>query len=71
MKAQKYTIIDWMKRNGSITQRQAWQLGIARLASRIHDLREMGIKIYTRSVCVRTRRGKAYITEYNLRKFEK
>ena len=39
-------ILDYMKRNGSITQDEAHRfLSCARLASRVHDLKDHGIKI--------------------------
>lgn len=38
-------IIDYIDKHGEITQRDAIGLGCYRLAARIHDLKEDGIKI--------------------------
>lgn len=56
---QKEAIIDFILREGSITQRQALRhLGIMRLASRISDLRKDGFVIDVEMVPVPTRYGK-------------
>lgn len=54
---QKTKIIEFCKENGSITQRQALKLGIYRLASRIHDLRESGYLIDREMITVKNRDG--------------
>ena len=59
-------IVDFMKNHGSITARQAYHLGIMRLASRISDLRTAGYKIKTEDVKVRNRDGSySYIAKYS------
>ena len=40
-------ILNYIEEHGSIDARQAYKLGIMRLASRISDLRSAGIKIRT------------------------
>ena len=46
MKDQCAMVLDYMGKHGSITSLQAvTELGIMRLASRIHDLKEAGYKI--------------------------
>jgi len=42
---------------GSITTMEAFEMGITRLASRVHDLRRMGINIISESVCGKNRDG--------------
>lgn len=51
-------ILDYLDHFGSITQMQALSdLGIMRLASRIHDLREMGHPIKKRMIESKNRYG--------------
>lgn len=59
-------ILRYIKEHGSITARQADRdLGCMRLASRIGDLRSMGVSIRTRTVCGMNRNGKkTYYAEY-------
>lgn len=42
---------------GSITTMEAFEMGITRLASRVHDLRRMGINIVSETVYVKNRDG--------------
>jgi len=42
------------------------QHGIARLAARVHDLRDMGYTIHSELVPVKTRAGKARVARYVL-----
>lgn len=59
-------IIEYMKTHGSITARQAYHLGIMRLASRISDLRRAGVKIKSEDVKVKNRDGShSYISKYS------
>ena len=59
-------IIEYMKTHGSITARQAYHLGIMRLASRISDLRRAGMKIKSEDVKVKNRDGThSYIAKYS------
>ena len=53
---------------GSINTRNAGQVGILRLASRIDELRKLGVPIITRRKEVSTRWGnlKTYVAEYHL-----
>lgn len=61
-KIQKY-----MEINGTITQREAIMLGIYRLASRIHDLKENGIGIKTEMIEVKNMDGtKSHVARYSL-----
>ena len=52
---QTQLIIDFMRANGSITTMQAFEMGITRLASRIHDLRCMGLEIESETVKAKNR----------------
>ena len=62
-------IIEYMKTHGSITARQAYHLGIMRLASRISDLRRAGVLIKSEDVKVKNRDGThSYIAKYSLLK---
>lgn len=42
-------ILEYMKRYGEISQRDAYKLGIYRLSARIFDLKQYGYKIITRT----------------------
>lgn len=61
-------IVQYMQDNGSITSWEAMkELGCMRLASRIHDLREMGIGIEKEMVSARNRYGeKINFAKYRL-----
>lgn len=48
-------VIRFMQENGSITTMQAFEMGITRLASRIHDIRRMGIEIESETVNAKNR----------------
>lgn len=50
-------IIRFMKKHGSITTMQAFGIGVTRLASRIFDIRRMGIEIESEMVSVKNREG--------------
>ncbi len=45
MRTQEVKILQYMKRLGKITARDAWLLDIGRLAARVYDLRRKGHKI--------------------------
>lgn len=61
-------VIRYMQRNGAITTMQAYtDLGITRLASRIHEIKRMGIDIESKSITVDTRDGsKTTVTQYKI-----
>ncbi len=48
-------IINFMQEHGSITTMQAFEMGITRLASRIFDIRRMGIDIESETVTAKNR----------------
>ena len=48
-------IINFMQEHGSITTMQAFEMGITRLASRIFDIRRMGIEIESETVTAKNR----------------
>ena len=50
-------IIRYMQKHGSITTMQAFGIGVTRLASRIFDIRRMGIEIESEMVNVKNRDG--------------
>lgn len=58
-------ILKYMDDFGSISNRQAViDLGVGRLASRIHDLRRMGIEIESETVTGKNRYGE--VTHYTV-----
>lgn len=61
-------LLEHLKHFGTIQPMQSWsQLGIYRLASRIHDLREAGHKIEKRMVTTTNRWGEEVrFAEYKL-----
>ena len=67
---QNERIIDYMNRFGSITQAEALlDLGVARLASRISDLRSLGVPIESEMIEVKNRFGeKCHVKRYRLGK---
>jgi hypothetical protein len=64
-------ILNYIEEHGSITARQAYKLGIMRLASRISDLRREGHLIKTEDIKVKNRDGShSYIAKYSFIKKE-
>lgn len=65
---QRDRILKYMLDFGSITQREAMNdLGVMRLASRIHELKELGYVIKTQDVAVVNRYGeKTMVAQYTL-----
>lgn len=62
-------ILNYIKEHGSIDARQAYKLGIMRLASRISDLRVAGYKIKTEMKKVKNRDGSSsHVAVYSLLK---
>ena len=56
--SQATEIIDFIKSHGSITTKQAVDfLGCYRLASRVHDIRSMGINVQKEMITVQNRHG--------------
>ncbi len=66
-------ILDYMKQFGSISTLEAFRdLGVARLASRIHDLKSMGYDIVSETKSAKNRFGeKTYFKVYRLAEEEK
>lgn len=66
--AQTDRILDYMKTFGSINPIQAMKdLGVMRLASRINDLRRLGVKIHKATVSATNRYGETvYFAQYSL-----
>lgn len=54
---QEKDVIDFIQANGSITTLQAFGIGVARLASRVFDLRTKGVPIEKEMVSVENRKG--------------
>lgn len=50
-------IIDFMQKHDGITTMDAFGMGITRLASRIHEIRRMGIEIDSRTETAKNRDG--------------
>lgn len=62
-------ILNYMNEHGSITARQAYRLGIMRLASRISNLKAAGYKIKSETVKVKNRDGSStYVAKYSFLK---
>jgi len=51
-------ILEHIQKHGSITDMEAFQLGICRLSGRIFDLREKGYNIHTEMIKGKNRHGK-------------
>jgi hypothetical protein len=68
MRSQCQAVRDYLAKNGSITQAEALdRLGVARLASRIHDLRNMGEEIIVEPIYVLNRFGEEVkVARYHL-----
>lgn len=66
--SQNDRILKYMERNQGITTMDAFMfLGVTRLASRIHEIREAGIDVRTADIKVLTRQGNLVtVTEYSL-----
>lgn len=57
---QNSIILDFMQKHGGITTMDAFDMGITRLASRIHELRKAGFKIVNDYVTGKNRYGKTF-----------
>ena len=67
---QKQIILDYCKTNTWITQRDAYKLGIMRLASRINDMKRLGYWIATDFITVENADGsKSRVAEYKIVKY--
>ncbi|MBR3463341.1 MAG: helix-turn-helix domain-containing protein [Clostridiales bacterium] len=65
------TILNYIEEHGSITARQAYKLGIMRLASRISDLKKAGFDIKSDTIKVKCRDGSvSYVSRYSMNKKE-
>ena len=51
-------VLQCIDENGFITTMDAYERGITRLASRVHDLRRMGYEIKSETVYAKNRHGK-------------
>ena len=62
-------VLNYIEEHGSITARQAYKIGIMRLASRISDLKKAGFDIKSDTVKVKCRDGSVtYVSRYSMRK---
>ena len=57
-------ILEFIEKNGAITQADADRLRIKRLASRIHDLRRMGINIVAETIYGKNEYGNWHCARY-------
>lgn len=57
-------ILQYIDQNGSITDEEARCLKIHRLASRIHDLRRMGVRIESETISGTNEYGKWHCARY-------
>ena len=66
-KTQHEKILDYLRANGEISQREAYFMGIGRLASRICDLKKAGYEIITEMREVTNADGsKSHVAFYHL-----
>lgn len=63
---QAYRVLEYMRRNGSITAREAYRFGVMRLASRVSDLRRKGYNIKSTLIRVPTREGYTRVASYSV-----
>ena len=59
-------VLEFMRIYGEITQKDAYNMDIYRLASRINDLKLEGYEIHTEYKKVKTRYGETQIAVYRL-----
>lgn len=55
--SQATEVIEFIRDNGSITTMQAFGIGVTRLASRIHEIKSIGIDVQKEMVTVQNRKG--------------
>jgi hypothetical protein len=64
---QAQRVLAYIEEFGSITQIEAFDIGVMRLASRISDLRKQGIDITSKTEAVSNRYGeKCYVKRYTV-----
>lgn len=56
---QNQRVLDYIRKHGSITQKQADTIAVRRLPSRIYDLRDMGYNIVSETVKVKNKYGES------------
>ena len=56
--SQQQEILEYIKRYGSITPMQAYELGITKLATRVSEMRKKGIEFHIEIVRSINKRGK-------------
>lgn len=67
--SQEQKIMEFLKKNTCITQRDAFRMGIYRLGARIWDLRNNGVPINSEYVRVENADGThTYIAQYSMAK---
>lgn len=66
MTPQEKRILNFIKTHGSITQRQAAEIGCWRLSGRIFNLKQQGYRFHTELREVEGRDGKTRIGVYHL-----
>lgn len=58
-------ILAYMRRHGSITQLEAIEhIGCTRLSGRVYDLKQLGYRIQSEMVKVKTRSGETMVKRY-------
>lgn len=63
---QNQRVLEYLRRNGRISQRDAVQFGCYRLSARIHNLRRMGYHIVTTNRGFSGEYGSGHYAEYTL-----
>jgi hypothetical protein len=65
---QQERVLQYLEEHGAITQKEALnELGVYRLASRIHNIKQRGIEVNSQRIGVRNRFGElCHVSEYIL-----
>lgn len=63
---QNQKVLQYMRENGSISQRDAVKFGCYRLSARIHDLRRVGFHIVSEEKAFKNEFGSGHYAEYKL-----
>ena len=64
--SQNQKVLNYMRENGGISQRDAVKFGCYRLSARIHDLRRLGYHIISEEKSFKNEYGRGHYAEYKL-----
>lgn len=66
--SQATDIIEFIRDHGSITTKQATDMGVYRLSARVHEMRAFGIPVEREMVTVKNRKGEdCRVARYTIR----